>query len=109
MNSLSSSEPADLQSSATEQSLREQIAKIQETNRMLADFAALVSHDLQSGLRGVASFSALLRVVPAIEADPQTFALLNSIQAYARKIKCLTEESRIPWNDVGPTVEDTPA
>ena len=73
MNSLSSSHPIDVQGSATEQNFREKIAEIQETNRMLADFAALVSHDLQSGLRGVGSFAALLRVVPAIAGDAPNF------------------------------------
>ncbi len=88
------SSPSANVSSSTEQDLREKIAGLQMTNRMLADFAALVSHDLQSGLRGVGSFAALLRVIPAIEADPGTLALLSTIQAAAGRVKSITDQTR---------------
>jgi light-regulated signal transduction histidine kinase (bacteriophytochrome) len=99
MTSPTSSVSTDFEQSLSEENLREKITELQVINRMLADFAALVSHDLQSGLRAVGSFAALLRVVPAIATDPQTFTLLNSIEASARKVKCFTDESRVFRND----------
>jgi light-regulated signal transduction histidine kinase (bacteriophytochrome) len=99
MNPRLTSPVAGIESSSTEQKLRERIAELQMTNRMLADFAALVSHDLQSGLRGVGNFAALLRVVPEIESDQPTLAVLNTIQVSARKVKCITEESRVACNN----------
>ena len=78
------------------QRLRERIAELQLANRMLADFAALVSHDLRSGLRRVSSFSDLLSVVPAIEADTHTRAFLKTIQASARRVQMLLEQNRRP-------------
>lgn len=88
-----------MENSSTKQNLRERIAELQMTNRMLTDFAALVSHDLQSGLRGVGNFAALLKVVPEIESDLPTLTSLNTIQVSARKVKCLTDETRIGRNN----------
>src|SRR5262245_49130609 len=73
---------------------RQKIAELQLANRMLADFAALVSHDLRTGLRRVASFSDLLSVVPSIAADTHTRAFLKTIQASARRVQTLLEKER---------------
>ena len=47
MNSASFSQIARTQRSSTEQNLRDEIAELHMANCMLADFAALLSHDMR--------------------------------------------------------------
>jgi len=74
---------------STDRNLTQTIAELQLANRMLADFAALVSHDMQSALRRVVSFSELLGVLPSIEADAHALAFLHTISGSARKLQFL--------------------
>jgi len=92
MNLNSFIEPCVALNPSTDQSPSQTIADLQLANRMLADFAALVSHDLQSALRRVVSFSELLGVLPSIEADSHALAFLNTISGSARKLQFLVNK-----------------
>jgi light-regulated signal transduction histidine kinase (bacteriophytochrome) len=74
-------------------SLRSKIAELQMANCMLADFAALVSHDMRSGLRRVLSYAELLAVLPALNANPRTHDHLQTILAAARRMQFLTDNA----------------
>jgi len=73
------------------QNVHESIAEIEMANCMLTDFAALVSHDIRSALRRVLSYSQLLAVVPALNAQADALNLLHAITFAARRIQFLAD------------------
>jgi signal transduction histidine kinase len=78
---------------SSDQGIHEAIDELHSANQMLADFAALVTHDMRGALRRVLNFSELLGVVPSIEADPHTGAFLRTIVGAARRIQHLVNET----------------
>jgi light-regulated signal transduction histidine kinase (bacteriophytochrome) len=82
-----------IQTFSTEQELRDRIAELETANGMLADFAALVSHDLQSALRCVTNFAELLALLPALTANPHTSAFSHTIIGSVRRLQSLTHEA----------------
>lgn len=74
-----------------EQNLRKRIAALEMANCMLADFAALVSHDVRSGIRRVWSYAELLAVLPALNNAPRARDCLHTIIASARRMQFLTD------------------
>jgi len=82
-----------LPESSGEQGMRERMVELHSANQMLADFAALVAHDIRGALRRVLSFAGLLGVVPSIEGDPHTVAFLRTIVGAARRIQHLVDQT----------------
>ena len=78
--------------SSEEQALREQIAELEIANRAMADFGALLSHDLVSSLRTVVSFAELLRDIPSVNGDPHSLSFLYTILRSSQNIQaCINE------------------
>src|SRR5262252_7519217 len=75
----------------SEQSLRDKIAELEIANGMLTDFAALVSHDIRSALRRTISYAELLRVMPALNGDPDAPGCVQMIIVSARRIRVLAD------------------
>jgi light-regulated signal transduction histidine kinase (bacteriophytochrome) len=96
MNSPSLSNSPLAEGAAGEQPLREQIEELRLVNSMLADFEALISHDIQSALRRVSGFSELLTLRPALSSHPAALADLHIIIAAARVIDSLANNTLIP-------------
>jgi light-regulated signal transduction histidine kinase (bacteriophytochrome) len=74
-----------------EQMLRSKIAELESANSMLADFAALVSHDIRSALRRVLSYAELLAVVPTLNAQVETLNCVHAIMFAARRIQFIAD------------------
>jgi len=74
-----------------EHTLGDKIAELEIANGMLADFAALVSHDTRSALRRVISYAELLRVMPALNAEPDATGNVHTIIASTRRIRVLAD------------------
>ncbi len=70
-----------------ERALRDEIAELEMANRTLADFGVLVSHDLANAQRRIVGFAELLRLIPALQADPHTVAFLDTILSSSQKIQ----------------------
>lgn len=71
-------------------SYRKEIEELETANAMLTDFAALVSHDMRSGLRRVLSYAELLSILPALNNDVRIRDCLRSIINGARTMEFLT-------------------
>jgi light-regulated signal transduction histidine kinase (bacteriophytochrome) len=79
--------------STSELDLREQIAELQIANRMLADFGALVAHDMAGALRRVTGYAELMRVLPDVKADNHTMAFVQTILTSARRLQNIVDHS----------------
>jgi light-regulated signal transduction histidine kinase (bacteriophytochrome) len=73
------------------QSLREKIAELEMANCMLNDFAALVAHDIRSGLRRVISYTELLALAPALNGNLDALDSVHIIMASTRRIRLLAD------------------
>lgn len=69
----------------------DKIAELEMANCMLADFAALVSHDIRTALRHVMSYAELLAVAPTVNAHPGILDRVRSIIFAARRIQFLAD------------------
>jgi len=74
-----------------EQSLRERIAELEMSNCMLNDFAAMVAHDIRSGLRRVISYTELLALAPALSGNLDALDSVHIIMASTRRIRLLAD------------------
>jgi light-regulated signal transduction histidine kinase (bacteriophytochrome) len=74
-----------------EQNLREKIAELEMANCMLNDFAALVAHDIRSGLRRVISYTELLALAPALNGNLDALDNVHIIMASTRRIRLLAD------------------
>jgi signal transduction histidine kinase len=74
-----------------EQSLRQQIAELEMSNCMLNDFAAMVAHDIRSGLRRVISYTELLALAPALNGNLDALDCVHIIMASTRRIRLLAD------------------
>ena len=83
--------PQSMSEPATDPALRDKVAELEMANCMLADFAALVSHDIRSALRRVISYAELLAVVPSVNAQPDALDSARSIIFATRKIQFLVD------------------
>jgi light-regulated signal transduction histidine kinase (bacteriophytochrome) len=75
----------------SEQNLREKIAELEMANCMLNDFAALVAHDIRSGLRRMISYAELLALAPALNGDLDALDCVHIIIASTRRIRLLAD------------------
>lgn len=89
-------------SSSKEQELRNQIAELEIANRTLADFGALLSHDLINALRSVVSFAELLREIPSVNFDPHTLSFLHSILKSSQTLQTAINERLAPCSQPFP-------
>jgi len=64
--------------------LKKEIKQLESANRMLADFAHILAHDMRSGMRAIGNFAELLLVFPSVSENPQPCGLVQKIQ-YHRK------------------------
>jgi len=74
-----------------EPNLREKIAELEMANCMLNDFAALVAHDIRSGLRRVISYTELLALAPALNGNLDALDNVHIIMASTRRIRLLAD------------------
>src|SRR6267154_1202178 len=74
-----------------DQSFREKIAELEMANCMLNDFAALVAHDIRSGLRRVISYTELLALAPALNGNLDALDSVHIIMASTRRIRLLAD------------------
>ncbi|WP_348674248.1 PAS domain S-box protein [uncultured Abyssibacter sp.] len=65
---------------------------LEQTNRELDQFAAVVSHDLKAPLRGVRGFARLLRERATDELSPQSLELLGMIDASIDRADALVDD-----------------
>jgi light-regulated signal transduction histidine kinase (bacteriophytochrome) len=103
MNSSINKSPERAGSSTTAETLQNEIARLESANRMLADFAYLVAHDMRGGLRGIGSFAELLLLLPSVSDDPQPFALLQKIITSVRGVQAVMDKSGTPRQDIWKT------
>jgi signal transduction histidine kinase len=75
----------------SERSLGEKIAELEMANCMLNDFAALVAHDIRSGLRRMISYAELLALAPALNGDLAALDCVHIIMASTRRIRLLAD------------------
>jgi len=75
------------------ESLRNEIAEIEIANRMLADFAAVVSHDAQGAMRRIVSSAELLNLLPTIATNSHTRAFLQTILGSTLKIQGIMDDA----------------
>jgi len=88
--------------SCEERKLRDQIAELEIANRTLANFGALLSHDLINALRSVVSFAELLREIPSVSTDQHTLSFLHTILKSSRKLQTGINERLAPCNQPSP-------
>jgi light-regulated signal transduction histidine kinase (bacteriophytochrome) len=74
-----------------EQNLRNRIAELEMANCMLTDFAAVISHDMRSGLRRLWSYAESLAVLPTLNSHARTRDCLHVIIASARRMQFLVD------------------
>jgi signal transduction histidine kinase len=96
MNSSSALNSVPAESAGLEQRLREEVDELQLANSILADFEALVSHDIRGALRRVSSLAEMLALRPAVSGNPAALAALHIIIAAARTIEGLANHTLIP-------------
>jgi len=74
--------------------LKKEIKQLESANRMLADFAHILAHDMRSSMRAIANFAELLLVFPSVSDNPQSCGLLQKIVTLVRGIQTVTDKSR---------------
>lgn len=90
-----------------EQNLREKIAELEMANCMLNDFAALVAHDIRSGLRRLLSYTELLGVAPALNGNPDAMDCVQIIMASTRRIRLLADGALASPPQTGSTIGES--
>jgi light-regulated signal transduction histidine kinase (bacteriophytochrome) len=75
----------------SQQDPRKKIAELEMANCMLNDFAALVAHDIRSGLRRVISYTELLALAPALNGNLDALDNVHIIMASTRRIRLLAD------------------
>jgi len=73
--------------------VKDEIKQLESANRMLADFAYILAHDMRSGMRAIGNFSELLLMLPSISDNPQPCGLLHKIVTLVRGISTVTDKS----------------
>lgn len=96
MNSPFTSNGLPAEDAAPEQRLQDELEELQVANSMLADFEALVSHDMQGALRRISSFAELLTLRPVLAGEPAAHSDLHIIIAAARTIDSLANNTLVP-------------
>ena len=92
-----------------EHTLREKIAEMEMSNCMLNDFAAMVAHDIRSGLRRVISYAELLALAPALNGNLDALDCVHIIMASTRRIRLLADGALASPPQISTNFGRTPA